>query len=502
MSAHNDSTDELARLWRRLADAVFASHPAVAPRGGRSRDHPIDEACWAVNFLRTAAFQSLRTFIEWACLDAQRTVSPSKEKTVDPNTQTYIALSVVMFLEYAIWGAWAPVLAARLLGPLKMTGKQTGWIYSTLPIACIFSPLLAGWLADRWFNAEWILIAAHLIGGILLFVAAKQEKFTPLLIVMFLYSMCYAATMPLVNAVLFANYSQVAKVFIWAPIAWALVGWSLTGWRMTRKTQGDGQDCLYYAAALSLLMVIGCFLLPATAPAETGKIPIFQALSMLGQTNFLIFILISLVVAGLMQFYFLGTAQFMQDQGISSKHVPATMALAQIAQAVATYFLLDWFVGTDKIAAALGYKWTLTLGAGCWALLYIIYVVGRPRELIILAQPLHGLAYVFFIIAGQMYANTLAAPNIVSSMQALIFAATTGVGLFLGTYFAGFVMDTFSLKGKFQWPKVWAVPFVIMTAGVLTLVLLLQEAPKQPAPAKASVQAAPAVVAPLDQLEG
>ena len=76
-------------------------------------------------------------------------------------SKTYIALSVVMFLEYAVWGAWAPVLAARLLGPLKMTGKQTGWIYATLPIACIVSPLVAGWLGDQYVSIRWILIAAH-----------------------------------------------------------------------------------------------------------------------------------------------------------------------------------------------------------------------------------------------------------------------------------------------------------------------------------------------------
>ena len=47
----------------------------------------------------------------------------------------YFALSFAMFMEYAIWGAWFPVLAARLFGPLKMTGKQTGRIYATLPLA-------------------------------------------------------------------------------------------------------------------------------------------------------------------------------------------------------------------------------------------------------------------------------------------------------------------------------------------------------------------------------
>ncbi len=387
-------------------------------------------------------------------------------------TSTYIALSVVMFLEYAVWGAWSPVLAARLLGPLKMTGKQTGWIYATLPVACIISPLVAGWLADQYVDMKWILIVAHLVGAVLLFVAAKQSRFAPLLVVMFLYSLCYAATMPLVNAVLFRETSDgavTAKVFLWAPVAWALVGWSLTGWRMTRKAQGDGSDCLYFAAALSILMALGCCLLEAKPLPATGKIPVLEALGMLGQMNFLVFVLISLVIAGLMQFYFLGSAQFMQDMGISSRIVPAAMALAQIAQAAATWFLLT------KLTEGAGFKWTLTIGACCWLLLYVIYVVGRPQALIILAQPLHGFAYVFFIIAGQMCANNYATPDIVGSMQALIFAATTGVGLFLGTQFAGIVMDRNSVEGKFQWPKVWIVPCVIALVGALVLAAVFQD---------------------------
>jgi MFS family permease len=70
----------------------------------------------------------------------------------------YTRISALMFLEFAVWGAWMPVLALRLLGPLKMTGKQTGWIYATFPLACIFSPFVSGYLADKWFNAEWIIL--------------------------------------------------------------------------------------------------------------------------------------------------------------------------------------------------------------------------------------------------------------------------------------------------------------------------------------------------------
>ena len=147
---------------------------------------------------------------------------------------TYIALSLVMFFEYAVWGAWAPVLATRLLGPLKMSGKQTGWIYTALPIACIVSPLVGGQLANRYLNLEWILAGAHLIAAVLMFVAVQQKTFGRLFLTMLGWSLCFAATMPLVNSVLFrydVDGTCAGKVFIWAPVAWALVGYSLSGWR-------------------------------------------------------------------------------------------------------------------------------------------------------------------------------------------------------------------------------------------------------------------------------
>ena len=396
----------------------------------------------------------------------------------------YVPLSVAMFLEYAVWGAWAPVLAARLLGPLKMTGKQTGWIYATLPLSCIISPLIAGQLADQWLNTEWILAAAHLIGAVLLFVAARRQTFSSLFVVMLFYSLCYGATLPLVNSLLFAHVKDVetqGKVFIWAPIAWALVGYTLTAWRMTRKSEGDGSDCLIFAALLSVVMGVSCLFLPVTPPAGTGEVPIIKALSMLGESNFLIFIVISLVVAGLMQFYFLGTAQFMQDMGIASKHVPASMGIAQAAQAIATWYAMVFLLTN------LGFQKTLAIGTASWLLMYVVYVATKPRWLIVVSQSLHGVAYVLFMIVGQIFAETVAPPEIRSSVQALVFAATVGVGLFLGTQCAGVVMDSFAVEGKFQWRKIWLVPCAIMLAGTLALLTVFYDPP--PSEAEASEKA-------------
>lgn len=388
----------------------------------------------------------------------------------------YLKLSALMFLEFAVWGAWYPVLAARLLGPLKFSGKQTGWIYAALPLACIFMPLLAGQLADQSVNTERILLAAHLVGLFLLFVAAWMKDFKSLFTVIFLYSLCYAATLPLVNSLMFyhlaknnVDTSKSAYIFMWAPIAWALAGYFLTGWRWVFKTGELGRDCLFLAGVLSVIMVVVCAgFLPATPPGDTGGTPIAQAIGMLKIPSFLVFFLISMAAAGTMQFYFLGTAQFMQDNGIASKNVPASMAIAQAVQAVATLLLLG------RLVSGAGYKWTLVLGTASWLLLYVLYTIPRPTAVIVISQAFHGLAYVLFIIAGQMFAGSVAPKGTEGSMQALIFTAQSGLGLFLGTQLAGIVMDKFRVGGQFQWRKVWMAPGAIMLACVLALVLFFR----------------------------
>jgi len=396
------------------------------------------------------------------------------------DTKLYLALSFAMFMEYAIWGAWMPVLAARLLGPLKMTGKQTGWIYATLPLACIFMPLVSGQLADKYVNTEMILAVAHLAGAVLMFLAVRQTTFKNLFIVMFLYCLCFAATLPLVNSLMFSHLAKnnldptvhSKWIFFWAPVSWALIGYGLTGWRWKFKTGEQGRDCLYLAAILSVIMGIGCFFVPDTPPAKTGTAPILQAMGMLGEFNFLIFIVVSMIFFGLMQFYFLGTAQFMQDMGIPARNVPASMAIAQGVQAIATLLLMALLLGS------LGAKWTLVIGAIFWLLLYIVYINEKPRWLIVGSQAFHGLAYVLFVIVGQifadMFADSIDKSEIKASVQSLLFAATTGVGLFLGTQFAGFIMDKYRKEEKFQWRQIFMVPGAIAFVSILVLIILFK----------------------------
>ncbi|NLE38874.1 MAG: nucleoside permease [Pirellulaceae bacterium] len=379
------------------------------------------------------------------------------------DTGLYVKLSLIMFFQFAVWGAWCPVLAARCLGPLKMTGKQTGWIYATLPLASMITPILAGWLSDNYIDAKWLMAGCHLIGALLLFVAARQQKFSGLFLVMFLWSLCYAATLPLVNKVLFSHHEAggfgTGGVFIWAPVAWALAGYLLAGLRNLRGGEGDGSDCLVLAGVLSIFMFVCCLIQPDTAFQPGSNL--LAALTLLKIPSYAVFMAVTLVVAGMQQFYFLGSAPFMQSIGIQGKNISAVMAIAQVVQALATWWLMERFYG-DK---SLGFNGTLAVGLFCWAILFLVYAQVRMPALIVPIQAFHGFAYVFFMIVGQIYTGAVAPKELGGAAQGLIFFVQAGLSLFLCTQLAGYVMDKFSVDGKFQWNKIFAVPLVCAAVG-------------------------------------
>ncbi len=386
----------------------------------------------------------------------------------------YLLLSGMMFLEFTIWGAWAPVLASRLLGTLKMSGKQLGWIYGTLPLGCILSPLLAGQIVDKWCPTQWYLGVAHLVGGVILLAAARAKRFWPLFILMGLYSLCFAPTLALVNSLAFAHIPDPEvnyfRVRVWGAISWVLAGWALTAWRRSGKWQVKTTDCLIMAAVFSFIMGVYCFFLPHTPPAHKAGavLPFLQAISMLKDGNFLIFLVISFVVTTQLQYYFLGTSRYLEDIGTPHTAVPALMSIAQIAQVVAMAIILP------LVFKRMGYQWTLAIATAMWLFMFLTYARLRPRNLIIASMALHGLAFAFFFDAGFIYMNRVAAPEIRGSAQALYTTATLGIGLFVGTQITGAVMDHFRKDGRFLWRPIFLVPCFLLTVCMLAFVFFFK----------------------------
>jgi nucleoside transporter len=392
-----------------------------------------------------------------------------------PSWELWFSLSGMKFLEFTIWGAWAPVLASRILGPLKMSGKQLGWIYATLPLACFVAPMAAGQVVDRWCPTQYYMAAAHLIGALFLFGAARATRFWPLFLLMLGHCLCFAPTLSMVNSLTFAHLPNPTvyyfRIRLWGAVSWVLIGWALTAWRRSGKFQVASADSLLLAGICSVVMGLFCFTLPHTPPAHTGTgaLPFMKAISMLGDPNFLMFIVISFVVATQLQFYYLGTSRLLEDIGTSHSAVPAAMSIAQVAQVVAMWVILPY------LFRWMGFQYTLAIGTAFWLLMFLAYAAMRPRKMVISSMALHGLAFAFFFDAAYLYINQVAPTDIRASAQGLYVAVTQGLGLFLGTRFTGVVMDHFrGADGKFRWRPIFLVPCVLLAACALAFTVLFK----------------------------
>ncbi len=390
--------------------------------------------------------------------------------------QIYLALSTMMALEFAIRGSWAPVLSARLLGPLGMTGKQAGWIYAMYPLTCIAAPLVAGQIVDRWIATEWFLGGAHLISGLALLAAARMTQFRWLLSLIAIHCLFFSPTLGLVNSLTFTHLDnpevEYFWVRVWASISWMAVGWTLSIWRRSGKFAFKGSDALLLGAILSFAMAVFCPLcLPHTPPPggsdwASSWDPFVE---LLGNPNVLIFLGISLIASTQLQFYYFGTSKFLEDIGCRHANIPALMSVAQLAEIVATAQVLP------LLLPRIGYQWTLAIGPLLWVAMYAVYVIQRPRWLVVASMGLHGFAFAFFFDAAIVYLNQIAPPEIRGTVQSLYTMVTLGLGLFIGTHFTGLVLDRYRSEGKYNWRAVFATPCITLALCALAFVVFFTE---------------------------
>jgi nucleoside transporter len=385
-----------------------------------------------------------------------------------------------MFLQYAVWGAWAPVLSAYLGDSLGFAGWQVGFIYGLLPIATIIAPMIGGQLADRYFPTQKVIAAMQLIGGAILLLGAAVTSYSAMVWVMLVYCIVYAPTLALTNSIAFINLKDSEKDFgkirVWGTIGWIAAGWALFGWRVLAKSAPGiaiKGDTLFLAGIFSIVMGIQSFSLPHTPPKKEGTKPwaFLEALKMLKDRNFLIFTIIAFVVATELQFYYVLTAPFLTSTkiGVSSTSISLVMTIAQFAEIFVMALLLP------KILPKYGIKKTMTLGVLAWPVRYIIFVIGTPAWLVIASLSLHGFCYVFFFTAAYIYVDTVAPADIRASAQSLIAVIILGFGNFLGANFSGWIKDLFTKDDITNWRNVFLVPTVLTLLCAVAFVALFKE---------------------------
>jgi nucleoside transporter len=387
-----------------------------------------------------------------------------------------VPLSVMNFLEFAIWGAWYVVLG-NYLDALKFSRKDIGRIYATIPIGSIIAPMFIGTIADRYFAAEQLMGVLHLIGAVLLFAMAQVR--TPRLFfwTALLYALAYAPTLNLSNAVVFRNVPQslnFPEIRVLGTIGWIVAGLSLR--LFIRPGQAVNNRPLLLAATLSLILGGYSFFLPHTPPTAdaAGEIPFLKALRMFQDPAAAVFLADSFLITIALAFYYSFTALYL-EQGVKVK--PQNVGpLMTIGQWVEIIFMLSlpWFL------TVLGMKWVLLIGMAAWGVRYAIFALQPPLPLVILGIALHGICFDFFLAAGMIRTENIAPADIKASAQSLFGVLTYGLGMWVGTEASGYLNQFFTTEtvdpatGEkvrvTDWRKFWLIPCL---GVVVALVLFL-----------------------------
>ena len=172
-----------------------------------------------------------------------------------------IRLSLMMFLNYVIWGSWYVTLGAYLTINLKFTGTQAGAVFGTTALACMISPFFVGLIADRFFASERVLAVLHLLGAVLLFFVTKATGFGSVYALMFAYCLCYFPTIALTNSLTLQHLKDPGRDFPLIRV-FGTLGWIAIGVTIGRLGVETSTVPFLLAAGASVVMSIFSLTLP------------------------------------------------------------------------------------------------------------------------------------------------------------------------------------------------------------------------------------------------
>ncbi|MBX7258410.1 MAG: nucleoside permease [Candidatus Hydrogenedentes bacterium] len=401
------------------------------------------------------------------------------------NPTARIQLSVMMFIQFFVWGVWFVTLGTYL-GGLKFSGAAIGNAYSTTNWAAIVSPFFVGMIADRFFSAEKVMGILHLAGGLVLYYLSKVTDPGEFFFVALAYALCYMPTLALVNAISFHQMSDPAKQFPGVRVL-GTIGWIVAGFVASFLGEGTNRPIIA-AAVASLILGIYCFTLPNTPPKSHGKkvtvsdILGLDALRLLKDWSFSVFIVCSLLICIPLAFYYNYTNMFLNAHEVAN--AAAKQSMGQMSE---VFFMLVM----PFFFARLGVKKMLLVGMIAWAVRYFFFAYGNSGSLIMLwyiGILLHGICYDFFFVTGQLYVDKKAPEDVRASAQGFIGLVTYGAGMAIGSTASGHIVDYFKLseavgKVEHNWTSLWLVPGTMAIVITVLFVLFFHENNKDKASA-------------------
>jgi nucleoside transporter len=403
-----------------------------------------------------------------------------------------LQLSVMMFLQYAIWGAWLPLFFSFAYEHRHIKIEDVGILVSLGAVGALAAPFISGQIADRYFNTEKFLGISHLVGAIMVWQLANIESYTGLVIFGILYSMIYAPTLALTNSLAFHHLPDrdrdFGKVRVWGTVGWIAVGIGMGQWLLhthtpdlekvgaaaVRQAQVAGMaDSFKLSAILGVVLGVYCFMLPKTPPKQgQQKFAPWEALAEVKKMPLLALFLISFPVACIHQFYFVHTAGFLGNiktdlagkiNKIFGVGGGGLMTIGQIAELAVLAFM-------PLVAKKASRKMLLGVGLVAYILRFAVFAYSDNMLLIGPALALHGLCFGCFFFVAFMIVDEETPADVRASAQGLYNFVVIGLGTIIGNLFAGYVGKMASASGTLSYKTLFTIPMVV---GIVCLVALM-----------------------------
>lgn len=456
-------------------------------------------------------------------------MDPSNTGTT-PVRSSVVPLSIMMFLQFFLWGAWFVTLGP-FMNSRGMSGADIGNAYTTAPIAAIIAPFFLGIVADRFFASQRVMGVLHVLGGALLMLAPQMAQTMtggsgeppnawPFLGVLLAHMLCYMPTLGLSNTVAFHAMNNPEKQFplvrVWGTIGWIVAGFAIT--YVTKHFVGDATVArpegmsdedftksvrtatdaarasapyfFYVAGASGVLLGLFSFFLPHTPapmkgkPTDIGAIFGRDALALLKDRNFAVFAFCSLLICIPLSAYYAWAGNYARAVGYEDFAV--RMTYGQMSEIV-------FMLAVPFCFARLGVKWMLAVGMLAWVIRYVLFAGAwgetGPQEnlkwFVLAGIILHGICYDFFFVTGQIYVEKRASPQIRGQAQGFLVLITQGIGMLIGNQLIGRLKDGYTTDaGVTDWRKFWFIPAAFALAVLVLFVLTFsgKKEPQQTAP--------------------